>query len=46
MQKMILITGEKITACIGGDEGRKIATNTPLHIQVKHKLVSHKRVKH
>ena len=29
-------------ACIGGDEGRKTANNTPLHIQVKHKLVTQK----
>jgi hypothetical protein len=27
-------------ACIGGDEGRKNATNTLLHTQVKHKLIT------
>ena len=43
MQMMIFITKEKNNrACTGGDEGRKTATNTPLHIQVKRKIVTQK----
>jgi hypothetical protein len=42
MQKMTFNYTEKRNnrACIGGDEGRKTATNTPLHTQNTHKLIT------